>query len=156
MFVLDHWKTLFDETTTDPPVATNDLPSGEYYTHSHTRKPVVRMSRIPRKASTGKQYDEQSDTPSPKKRRPIPVKPSASGPSKTRISAQKTKSPYPTRRLPPVPSNGEGDDTGDNLDESSLPAPEVTPAPKPDPTPTKNLIFAKLHDLFAIRLNYIV
>ena len=128
---------LFEETKSDPPMATNDLPSGEHYIHSRTRKPVVRMSRIPHKASTGKQYDEQSDTPSPKKRRPIPVKPSASGPSKTRISAQKTKSPYPTRRLPPVPPNGEGDNTGDNLDESSLPAPKVTPAPKPDPTPTK-------------------
>ena len=137
MYVLDHWKTLFEEIKTDPPVATNDLPSGKHYTHSRTQKSVVRMSRIPCKASTGKQYDEKSDTPSPKKRKPIPVKPSASGPSKTHISAQKTKSPYPTRRLPPVPSNGEGDDTGDNLDESSLPAPEVTPAPKPDPTPTK-------------------
>ena len=50
---------------------------------------------------------------------------------------KKNKSPYPTRRLPPVPSNGEDDDRGDNLDESSPPAPEVTPAPKPDPTPTK-------------------
>ena len=128
---------LFEETKTNPPVAMNDLPSGEHYTHSHTQKPVVRTSHIPRKASTGKQYDEQSDTSSPKKRRPIPVKPSASGPSETHISAQKAKSPYPTRRLPPVPSNGEGDDTSDNLDESSLPAPEVTPAPKPDPTPTK-------------------
>ena len=128
---------LFEETKSDPPVAMNDLPSGEHYTHSRTRKPVVRTSCIPCKASTGKQYDEQSDTTSPKKRRPIPVKPNASGPSKTRISTQKTKSPYPTRRLPPVPSNGEGNDTGDNLDESSLPAPKVTPAPKPDPTPTK-------------------
>ena len=118
-------------------MATNDVPSGEHYTHSRTRKSVVRMSHIPRKASTGKQYNEKGDTPSPKKWKPIPVKPSASSPSKTRISAQKTKSPYPTRRLPPVPSNREGDDTGDNLDESPLPAPEVTPAPKPDPTPTK-------------------
>ena len=128
---------LFDETTTDPPVAMNDLPSGEHYTHSRTRKPVVRTSRIPRKASTGKQCDEPSDTPSPKKRRPVPVKPSASSPSKTRISTQKTKSLYPTRRLPPVPSHGEGDDTGDNLDECSLPASEITLAPKPYPTPTK-------------------
>ena len=99
---------LFEEIKTDPPVATNDLPSGEHYTHSRTRKPVVRTSHLPRKASTGKQYDEKSDTSSPKKCKPIPVKPSASGPSKTRISAQKTKSPYPTRRLPPVPSNREG------------------------------------------------
>ena len=96
---------LFEERKPDPPVSTRDLPSGEHYTRSCTRKPAVRTSRIPRKASTGKQYEEQSDTPSPKKRRPVPVKPSASGPSATRISAQKNKSPYPTRRLPPVPSN---------------------------------------------------
>ena len=117
---------LLENILFDPPVATNDLPSGEHYTHSHTRKPVVRMSHIPRKASTGKQYNEQSDTPLPKKRRPIPVKPSVSGPSETRISAQKTKSPYPTRRLPPIPSSGEGDKTGDNLDECSLLASEAT------------------------------
>ena len=128
---------LLDETKPDPPVPMNDPPSGEHYTHSHTRKPVVRMSHIPHKASAGKQYEEHSDTPSPKKRRPIPVKPNASGPSETCISAQKTRSPYPTRRLPPVPSNREGDKTSDSLDESSLPAPEITPAPKPDPTPTK-------------------
>ena len=128
---------LFEETKTDPPVPTNDLPSGAHYTRSRTRKPVVRMSRIPHKPSTGKQYIERSDTPSPKKRRPIPVKPSASGPSETRISAQKTKSLYPTRRLPPVPSNGEGDDTSENLDEPSLPASKVTPVPKSEPPPTK-------------------
>ena len=138
---------LFEETKTDPPMSTNDLPSGEHYTRSRTRNPVVRTSRRPRKASTGKQYKEQSDTPSPKKRRPIPVKPSASGPSETRISAQKTKSPYPTRRLPPVPSNGEGDNTSENLDGSSLPAPKVTPAPKPEPTPTnkKGMFTTKSH-----------
>ena len=128
---------LFEERKTDPPVSLNDLLSGEHYTRSRTQKPAVRTSRIPRKASTGKQYEEQSDTPSPKKRRPIPVKPSASGPSATRISAQKTKSPYPTRRLPPVPSNGEGDDTSESLDEPSLSAPKVTPAPKSEPTSTK-------------------
>ena len=126
---------LLDETKPDPPVPMNDPPSGEHYTHSYTRKPVVRTSHIPHKASAGKQYEEHSDTPSPKKRRPIPVKPNASGPSETCISAQKTRSPYPTRRLPPVPSNREGDETSDSLDESSLPAPEITPAPKPDPTP---------------------
>ena len=128
---------LFEECKTEPPVSMNDLPSGEHYTRSRTRKPSVRTSHIPRKASTGKQYEEQSDTPSPKKRRPIPVKPSASGPSATRISAQKTKSPYPTRRLPPVPSNGEGDDTSESFDEPPLPVPKETPALKSEPTSTK-------------------
>ena len=128
---------LFEECKTEPLVSMNDLPSGEHYTHSRTRKTSVRMSHIPRKASTGKQYEEQSDTPSPKKRRPIPVKPSASGPFATRISAQKTKSPYPTRRLPPVPSNGEGDDTSESFDEPSLPVPKETPALKSEPTSTK-------------------
>ena len=33
---------LFEETKTDPPVASNDLSSGEHYTRSRTRKPVVR------------------------------------------------------------------------------------------------------------------
>ena len=100
-------------------------------------KPVVRTSRIPCKASTGKQYNEQSDNPSPKKRRPVPVKPSPSSPSETHISAQKTKYLYPTRRLPPVHTNRDSDDTDDNLDECFLLASEVTSAPKPDPTPTK-------------------
>ena len=128
---------LFEERKTEPPVSKNDLPSGEHYTRSRTQKPSVRMSRIPRKTSTGKQYEEQSDAPSPKKRRPIPVKPSASGPSATHISAQKIKSPYPTRRLPPVPSNGEGDDTSESFDEPSLPVPKETPAPKSEPSSTK-------------------
>ena len=128
---------LFEECKTEPPVSMNVLPSGEHYTCSRTRKPSVRTSHIPRKASTGKQYEEQSDTPSPKKRRPIPVKPSASGPSATRISAQKTKSPYPTRRLPPVPSNGEGDDTSESFNEPSLPVPKETPGLKSEPTSTK-------------------
>ena len=54
---------LFEERKIDPPVSMNDLPSGEHYTRSRTRKPAVRTSCIPRKASTGKQYKEQSDTP---------------------------------------------------------------------------------------------
>ena len=58
---------LLENILFDPPVAMNDLPSGEHYTRSRTQKPVVRTSRIPRKASTGKQYNEQSDTPLPKK-----------------------------------------------------------------------------------------
>ena len=140
---------LFEETKTDLPVPTNELPSGTHDTRSRTRKPIVRTSHIPRKASTGKQYVERSDTPSPKERRPIPVKPSASGPSGACISAQKTKSPYPTRRLPPVPSNGEGDDTSENLDEPSLPASKVTPALKSEPPPTKKkgMFITKSHAL---------
>ena len=71
------------------------LPTGEHYTRSRTRKPALRTSCIPRKASTGKQYEESGDTPSPKKRKPIPAKPSASGPSVTCTSAQKTKISLP-------------------------------------------------------------
>ena len=71
------------------------------------------------------------------KRRPIPAKPSASGPSVTRISAQKTKSPYPTRRLPPVPRNGDGDTTSESLDEPSQTNTRISPASKSEPTLTK-------------------
>ena len=128
---------LLEDRKQAPPMSMRALPSGEHYTHSRTQKPVVRTSRIPRKASTGKQYKELSDTPSPKKRRPIPVKPSASGPSVTHISAQKTKSPYPTRRLPPVPSNRDGDSTSESLDEPSPLNPKVPPTSKSEPAPTK-------------------
>ena len=76
---------LFDETKPDPSVPKNDIPSGEHYTHSRARKPAVRTGCIPHRASSGKQYEEQNDTPSPKKRRSISAKPSASGPSDTRI-----------------------------------------------------------------------
>ena len=116
---------------------TGALPIVEHYTHSCTRKPAVRTSPIPRKASTGKQYKELGDTHSPKKRRPIPAKPSASGPSVTRISAQKTKSPYPTRRLPPVPPNDDDDITSKSLDKPSLTNTRVSPTSKSEPAPTK-------------------
>ena len=116
---------------------TRALPIDEHYTRSRTWKPAVRTSRIPRKASTGKQYIELGDTPSPTKRRPIPAKPSASGPSATHISAQKTKSPYPTRRLPPVPPNDDVDTTSESLDEPSLTNTRVSPASKSEPTQTK-------------------
>ena len=128
---------VFDDRKPAPPLPTRALPIGEHYIHSRTRKPAVRMSRIPHKASTGKQYEELCDTPSPKKRRPISVKPSASGPSVTRISAQKTKSPYPTRRLPPVPSNEDGDNTSEISVEPSLMNPNVPPISKSEPAPTK-------------------
>ena len=86
---------VFDDIKPAPPVPTGALPIDEHYTRSPTRKPAVRMSHIPRKASTGKQYKELVDTPSPMKRRPIPAKPSASGPSVTRISAQKKQISVP-------------------------------------------------------------
>ena len=78
---------LFDDAKQDPPEPINDLPSGEHYTRSHTCKPNIRTSRIPCKASAGKQYEEQDDIPLPKKKRPISVKPKASGPSETRVSS---------------------------------------------------------------------
>ena len=55
---------------------------------------------------------EESDIPA-RKKKPASIKPQASGPSETRVSTQKTKSKHPSRRLPPVPSNGEGDNTDD-------------------------------------------
>ena len=121
---------LFDDVKQDPPEPINDLPSGEHYTHSCTHKPNIRTGRIPRKASAGKQYGEQDDIPLPKKRRPISVKPKVSGPSETRVSAQKTKSSYLTRRLPPIPSNEEGDGTIESSDEP--PPPERRSTPKLD------------------------
>ena len=131
---------VFEDRKPDPLESTRALPSGEHYTRSRTRKPAVRTSCIPRKASTGKQYEELSDTPSPKKRRPIPVKPSVSGPSVTHISAQKAKSPYPTRRLPSVPSNGDGDNTSESLDEPSLPNPKVPPTMKSELHPPRQRV----------------
>ena len=69
---------------------------------------------IPRKASSGVQYVEPEETDiSVRKRKPVSIKPQASGPSETHVTAQKTKSKHPSRRLPPVPSNGEGDNTDD-------------------------------------------
>ena len=140
---------VFEDRKPVPTMSTRALPSGEHYTRSCTQKPAVRMSRIPHKAGTGKQYEELGDTPCPKKRRPIPVKPSASGPSVTRISAQKTKSPYLTRRLPPVPSNEDGDSTSESLDEPSPPNPKVPPTLKsePAPTKTKGMFTTKSHAL---------
>ena len=55
---------------------------------------------------------EAMDT-SIRKRRTTSIKPQVSGPSESHVSAQKTKSKNPSRRLPPVPSNREGDDTTD-------------------------------------------
>ena len=59
---------LFDDAKSDPSVPINDLPTGEHYTRSHTRKPNIRTSHMPHKASAGKQYEEQDDFPLPKKR----------------------------------------------------------------------------------------
>ena len=38
-------------------VEPNDLPTGEHYTRSHSRKPKICSNRIPRKASSGMQYE---------------------------------------------------------------------------------------------------
>ena len=59
---------LFGEAKGDVPAPINDLPSGEHYTRSRTRKPVVRTGRIPCKASVGKQYEESTESPTPKNR----------------------------------------------------------------------------------------
>ena len=84
-----------------PSVEPNDLPTGEHYTRSHTRKPQICSNRIPRKASSGVQYGEPEEIDVfIKKQRPISIKPQASGPSETSVSAQRTKSKHPSRRLP--------------------------------------------------------
>ena len=102
---------LFDEAKVEVPAPSNDLPSGEHYTRSKTRKPVVRTGRIPRKASIGKQYEEATESPTPRKRKPLAVKPLLSDPQRPGIAAQHTKTPYPSRRLPPTNSNGDGEMT---------------------------------------------
>ena len=53
MFVLDHWKTLFEERKPDPPVSTRDLPSGEHYTHSRTRNLQLERGAYPTKPVQG-------------------------------------------------------------------------------------------------------
>ena len=84
-----------------PSVEPNDLPTGEHYTRSHTRKPQICSNRIPWKASSGVQYGEPEEMDVfIKKQRPISIKPQASGPSETSVSAQRTKSKHPSRRLP--------------------------------------------------------
>ena len=63
---------LFEKTKTDLPVPMNELACGTHDTRSCIQKPVVRTSRIPRKASTGKQYEEQSDTLFPQEKEADP------------------------------------------------------------------------------------
>ena len=90
-----------------PPAATeepNDLPFGKHYTQSHTKKLQSHSNRIPRKASSGIKYGEPEEIDIPiKKRKPVSIKPQASGPFETHVTAQKTKSRHPSRRLPPFP-----------------------------------------------------
>ena len=60
------------------------------------------------------QYGEPEETDiSVRIKKPASIKPQASGPSATRVTTQKTKSKHPSRRLPPVPSNGGGDNMDD-------------------------------------------
>ena len=142
---------LFGEAKEDVPAPINDLPSGEHYTRSRTRKPVVRTGRMSRQASVGKQYEESNESPSPKKRRPISAKPQSSGPSEARISAQHNKSPYPSRRLPPISSNGDGEDDGtdDSKHDQLLPPPKTPSSNKSDTAPAqkKGTFTTKSHTL---------
>ena len=72
---------VFDTPKTPPTVVPNNMPTGEHYTRSQTRKPCTRTSRIPLLASTGMQYREQYDSDSAsKKKKPVSSKPHASGP----------------------------------------------------------------------------
>ena len=110
---------LREESKEYQPKPVNDIPTGEHFTCSRTRKPATRTGRRPRKASAGKQYEESTEPPSPKKKKPTPTKPMASGPSESHISAQNTKTPYPNRRLPPLSSNGDGE--ADNTPDQPMP-----------------------------------
>ena len=67
---------MFDKPDSKPSPATivepNDLPVGEQYTRSCTRKPQTHSNRIFRKASSGVQYGEPEETDtSIRKRKPV-------------------------------------------------------------------------------------
>ena len=143
---------LFDDIDRDQPKPVNDLPIGEHFNCSRLNKPVARTSHIPHKASAGKQYEEEIYSgPESKKRKSKKPKPSASGPSETRVTAQRTKSLHPTRRFPPVPvpSNGDGDDSMDTTDEHPPPYPKQPTVHSNESTPTnkKGMFITKSHTL---------
>ena len=149
---------VFDKETpklvTTLPAELNDLPAGEHFTRSRVRKPKNCSNWIPRKASSNVQYGESEESDSPVKRRKVsPAKPSVSGPSATRVNDQKTRSRYPSRRLPPVPSNSEGDDTNRALlsqpDPKTLQQPScaVKPVTGSSDIPTKGSFTTKSHTL---------
>ena len=137
---------LREEAKEDQPKPVNDLPSGEHFTRSRTRKPAIRTGRMPRKASAGIQYEESTEPTSPKKKKSTSTKPKASGPTESRVSAQNTKTPYPSRRLPPISSNGDGED--DNTPDQPL-RQKSSSATKPDSAPTnhKGTFLTKTHML---------
>ena len=85
---------VFDDPDMKPsPASTekpNVLPVGEHYTRSRTRKRQSCCNQIPRKASSCVQYGETDESEiSARKRKPVSIKPRASGPSETCVTAQK-------------------------------------------------------------------
>ena len=88
---------MFDKPDSKPSPTTivepNNLPVGEHYTRSRTRKPQTHSNQILRKASSGVQYGEPEETDtSIRKRKPVSIKPQAWEPSETHVTAQRTKS----------------------------------------------------------------
>ena len=121
-------KILFADKDEADPDLPSDLPTGEHFTRSRSKKTPVRASRIPRKASEGKQYEEEADSGNePSKKKRMKSMRSVPGPSAARVTAQKTKSTHPIRRLPPLPSKNSDTEkeTADTLN--------VPPPPKPRP-----------------------
>ena len=114
-----------DEPDHDP---SSDLPTGAHFTRSRSKKNPARVSRIPRKASEGKQYEEEADSVNePPKKKRMKIMRNAPGPSTARVTAQKIKSSHPIRRLPPLPPKNSHTmkETSDELN--------VPPPPKPLP-----------------------
>ena len=93
---------LSDELVKVTPTSATDLPAGQYFTRSRSTKPVARKGKLPRRASTGVSYDEVPMSPAAKPVRPLPPKPSRSGPTPDRIASRSKNSMAPEVSLPGV------------------------------------------------------
>ena len=137
-----------DEVDQDPP---SDLPTGEHFTRSCSKKTPIRANRLPRKASEGKQYEEEADSGNklPKKKGTKSTH-NVPGPSAARVAAQKAKSTPPIIRLPPLPSKNSknGKEAADTLN-VPLP-PKLRPKGRKDdtvPLRTKGTFKTESHTL---------
>ena len=103
---------VFDKPLSKPKAKplVSDLPEGQHFTRSWTRRTPDQASRKPCKASTGVKYTEATESSEDDKGKcpketPVKTKPSAAGPLNTRVNAQNFMSQHPARHLPPVTSN---------------------------------------------------